>query len=544
MTTNQTAYANISTFCLDQHLDSELASEPAFITYSEDLAKRTETSYSELAELVGRMGNLLRSFGIEKGDRVVIYMAHSVELVAAMLACARIGAVHSVIFAGFSDQALRIRLEDLEPKVLLCHDFTSRRGKLVPLASNVREAVEGLEFIDQVVIAQFAADQEQLELLPGELDLATELENQSTDCEPEVIAPDDLLFVLYTSGSTGKPKGIMHAAEGYRQHTVATAQANLGLEQGVKYWCTADPGWITGHSYVAYAPLILGTTQLIVQGPMDFPRAEKWLELLEREQIQSFYTAPTALRKLKQMLPEPSERFDLSKLTNIGSVGEPINPEVKNWFRDHFGNRESTKFVDTWWQTETGGHVIVNGEPIPGLELVIDEGELLIKGDWPGKLIGCWNNPDRFEQYFTTEGLFVTGDLAQAIGGEKVEVIGRADDVLNISGHRLGTAELENIAVARDDVAEAAAIAVPDDITGQAVILHVQPTAEVEDQQRLMEQLSYEITRGIGKFALPREIKFISKLPKTRSGKIMRRLLRAEYLGESKGDVSTLDQEN
>ncbi|MFW5702999.1 MAG: acyl-CoA synthetase [Candidatus Dojkabacteria bacterium] len=538
-------YSNITQYCLDAHLHGSIARSPAFVSFDETLQKRTETSYLELAETVNSYAAVLKQAGAKKGDRVVLYMAHSVELVAAMLACARIGAIHSVIFAGFSDLAIRSRLEDLRPKIIISHDYLLRREKIVPLIENVREASEGLDFIEHVFVKN-SSETIRLELDPKEQSLDDLAKKYlDTEIEPEQMTELDPLFVLYTSGSTGKPKGIVHGSVGYREHIVKTARKNLGLAEGVRYWCSADPGWITGHSYIAYAPLILGVTQYIVQGPLDFPDPSKWLKVLAQEQIESFYTAPTALRKIKSNFPQPSIDFDLSALSFIGSVGEPINTDVRKWFTGNFGKEGETHFVDTWWQTETGGHIIVNGQLEDGLRAEILEGELILLGDWPSKMIDCWGDRERYLKYFGTkkdtgESYFRTGDMAEISKDGKISILGRIDDVLNISGHRLGTVEFENIAVACDLISEAAAIAVDDPVTGQAVVLFVTAKEDLESELKVNQQLTYEISREIGKFALPKEIIVRESLPKTRSGKIMRRVLKAEYLGQNTGDTSTL----
>lgn len=538
---------NITQACLDRHMSTRVWDAPAFITYTEDLQTCTTTTYSQLALLVNQYANVLLDQGVGLGDRVAIYMGSGVHLVAAMLGCARIGAIHSVIFAGFSAEAIKTRLVELQPKVMITADVLTRRGRQIDLWGQARMAKDLAAASLALLVKNEGTSGGSRELLAGEYSLDNLLAKAKSIAEPVSVDSNHPLFVLYTSGSTGKPKGIVHSTAGFAVHAMHTGQKYLGLKPGTKYWCTADIGWITGHSYLVYAPLALGSTQLVVQGAMDYPASDKWLKVLEREQVESFYTSPTAIRKIRQSHANPGSEYDTSHLRIIGSVGEPINPEVSEWYRNNFGHKSQTEFVDTWWQTETGGHILVNGRPVQGVELQIDQEQLFLKGDWPGRMIGCWQNDARYQAYFKDMSQarfwFTTGDAAEIGQTGEVTITGRIDDVANIAGHRIGSAEIENIALQHPDVAEAAAVAVPDSSTGEAIVLFLcLKISAKEGRPDLQSQVIQLVSQGMGKFAAPREIKVVEALPKTRSGKIMRRVLKAEYTHQAVGDLSTLER--
>ena len=567
---------NVSYNCLDVHLQNGNADKVAVIfeTDSGDVSKIT---YRELHKKVCQFANGLKSLGIKKGDRVVIYMPMSVEGVVAMQACARIGATHSVVFGGFSAKSLQERIIDAGAVAVLTADEQARGGKRLPLKSIVDEALAlgGCDSIKNVVVYQRTGGA--INFVAGrDLWLHELVAAQAETCEPEWVDAEHPLFILYTSGSTGTPKGVQHSSGGYLLWAALTMKWVFDIKPDDVYWCTADIGWITGHTYIAYGPTAVGATQIIFEGVPTFPNAGRFWDMIQKHKATIFYTAPTAIRSLIKAADadkniHPSQ-YDLSSLRLLGTVGEPINPEAWMWYHKHIGG-ERCPIVDTFWQTETGGHMIsplpgatplVPGSctlPLPGIQAVIvDEaghelpdghgGILVVKRPWPSMIRAIWNNPERFKSaYFPPEfggKLYLAGD--GAIRNKDTgyfTITGRIDDVLNVSGHRMGTMEIESALVAHPMVAEAAVVGKPDETTGEAICAFVvlkrsRPTGD--EAKQIAKELRDWVAKEIGPIAKPREIRFGDNLPKTRSGKIMRRLLRVLAKGEEiTQDVSTLE---
>jgi acetyl-coenzyme A synthetase (EC 6.2.1.1) len=556
------AQTNITYNCLDRHVLNGRRNKVAYIWLDEDNNEQKIT-YGELLELVNRIANGLKSLGVKKGDRVSIYMPNTIPAIACMLACARIGAIHSVVFAGFSEGALRTRIEDAKAKVLITATYTKRRGKKIDLLATAQRAIDGLSFVEKVVVWDRDGDvlNEESPLL---VSLDKLIKESSPVCEPEVMDAEDPLFILYTSGTTGKPKGVLHTTGGYMVETYYTTKVVFDAHEDDIYWCTADIGWITGHSYIVYGPLANGLTSLTVEGAPDYPNPGRWWSYVERYRVNIFYTAPTAIRMFMRFGEEWPAKYDLSSLRVLGSVGEPINPEAWEWYYKHIG-RERCVIVDTWWQTETGAHMITTvpsypakpgkaGKPFFTIEpAVVDSqgnplppntvGNLVIKSPWPSMLRTCWGEPERYEKYWTTipGQVYFTGDLATYDEEGYIMILGRADDVLNVAGHRIGTMEVESALVDHPAVAEAAVIGKPHEIKGEAIKAFVILKKGVEPSDRLKEDIKQHVRQVLGAIAVPDEIEFVEKLPKTRSGKIMRRVLKAQELGLPVGDVSTLE---
>ncbi len=553
---------NITYNCLDRHVKNGRRNKVAYIYVDENDNERKIT-YGELLELVNRIANALKSLGVKKGDRVSIYMPNTIEAIATMLACARIGAIHSVVFAGFSEGALRTRIEDAKAKVVVTASFTQRRGKKIDLLSVVERAIDGLDFVEHVIVWDRDGDalEEKGELFKDFYEL---VKNASPECEPEVMDAEDPLFILYTSGTTGKPKGVLHTTGGYMVQTYYTAKIVFDLHEDDIYWCTADIGWITGHSYIVYGILQNGVTSLITEGAPDYPDPGRWWKYIEKYRVNVFYTAPTAIRMFMRYGEEWPAKYDLSSLRILGSVGEPINPEAWWWYYKHIG-REKCAIVDTWWQTETGAHMITTipsypakpgkaGKPFFTIEPeVVDKdgnkvppntvGFLVIKSPWPSMLRTCWGEPERYEKYWNTiKGVYFAGDLASYDEEGYIMILGRADDVINVAGHRIGTMEVESALVDHPAVAEAAVIGKPHEVKGESIKAFVVLKKGVEPSEKLVEELKLHVRNILGPIAVPDEIEFREKLPKTRSGKIMRRILKAEELGLDVGDVSTLEE--
>ncbi len=551
---------NITHNCLDRHLAAGRGEKTAHIALDENNGA-TPITYAELLKQVNQFANVLTSMGIEKGDRVILYMPLVLEQIVAMLACARLGAIHSVVFAGFSAPALQLRYEDTEAKLLICGTWTQRRGKRIDLLSIGRE----LSVPTLVVPRRDASGEyEPVELQANETNFAAVVATASTEFTPAIMDSEDPLFILYTSGTTGKPKGIVHTTGGYNLYTHMTTKFTFDLHDDDVYWCTADPGWITGHSYMVYGPLSVGATSVIAEGAPDYPEPDRWWKIVEKYGVTVLYTAPTAVRLLMKYGEKYPNQYDLSSLRVLGSVGEPINPAAWHWFSDHVG-QSAAALVDTWWQTETGGHLLVTmpsmpqkpgwaGRPFLGIEpMVVDDhgnprepgqkGYLVIKQPWPSAFRTCWRNDERYEQYWTEFApYYFTGDFAIYDENGYIQVLGRSDDVLNIAGHRLGTAEVESALVAHESVAEAAVVAIPDDTKGESLVAFVTLQPEEGSSNESLENLLREhVKNTIGRFAHIQKFNFTQKLPKTRSGKIMRRLLRAQELGEEVGDTSTLE---
>lgn len=567
---------NASYNCLDTNLQAGLGDKIAII-FESDAGQVTRVTYAELYRQVCQFANGLKSIGVKKGDRVVLYMAMSIEGIVAMQACARIGATHSVVFGGFSAKSLEERIVDVGATVVITADEQMRGGKKLALKTVVDEALAlgAQEVVQHVIIYKRTGSE--IPFTTGRDHWMHDLvAGQATSCEPEWVSAEHPLFVLYTSGSTGKPKGVQHATAGYLLWAKLTMQWTFDLRLRDVFWCTADIGWITGHSYIAYGPLAAGATQIVFEGVPTFPDAGRFWQTIERHQVSIFYTAPTAIRSLikaTQAAPQTHPRnYNLASLRILGSVGEPINPEAWMWYHREVG-REKCPIVDTFWQTETGGHMItplpgatplVPGSctlPLPGImAAIVDEtgkemdnghgGILVVKRPWPSMIRTIWNDPERFvKSYFPLDlggRLYLAGDgaIRDAKTGN-FTITGRIDDVLNVSGHRMGTMEIESWLVAHNDVAEAAVVGRPDDITGEAIVAYVVlkgARPEGDAAVAKAKELRDWVNKGIGPIAKPREIRFGDNLPKTRSGKIMRRLLRVLAKGEDiTQDTSTLE---
>ncbi len=567
---------NVSYNCLDRNLQNGNADKTAIIFEADDGAV-TRVSYQQLHAKVCKLANGLKSLGIGKGDRVVIYMPMSVEGVAAMQACARIGATHSVVFGGFSAKSLQERIIDVGAVAVITADEQVRGGKQLPLKSIVDEALAlgGCEAVKNVVIYQRTKGS--INVVAGRDRWLHELmEPQSEQCEPEWVGGEHPLFVLYTSGSTGKPKGVQHASAGFLLWTLLTMKWTFDIKPTDIFWCTADIGWVTGHSYIAYGPLAAGATQIVFEGVPTYPNAGRFWDMIQRHQATIFYTAPTAIRSLikasdADMKVHP-QHFDLRSLRLLGSVGEPINPEAWMWYYQNVGDTRCP-IVDTFWQTETGGHMIsplpgvtpmVPGSctlPLPGIQAaIVDEagndvpngagGILVVKRPWPSMIRTIWNDPERFKaSYFPAElggKLYLAGDGAiRDANNGYFTITGRIDDVLNVSGHRMGTMEIESALVANHLVAEAAVVGKPDPTTGESICAFVVlkgPRPTGDEAAKVAKELRDWVGKEIGPIAKPKEIRFGDNLPKTRSGKIMRRLLRVLAKGEEiTQDVSTLE---
>ncbi|WP_426388627.1 acetate--CoA ligase [Variovorax sp. R-27] len=566
---------NVSWNCLDRQVEAGKGNKVAIIFESDD-GKVTRTTYSQLLAQTCRMANALKARGVKKGDRVVIYMPMSVEGVVAMQACARLGAVHSVVFGGFSAHALRDRIADTGAAVVITADQQVRAGKQLPLKAMVDEALAlgGCEAVESVIVYRRTGGP--IAWTPRDLWMHEITEAQGDSCEPEWVGAEHPLFLLYTSGSTGKPKGVQHCSGGYLLHAALTTKWTFDMHDDDVFWCTADIGWVTGHTYIAYGPLAIGATEVVFEGVPTFPDAGRFWQMIERHGVTVFYTAPTAIRSLIKAAEGNSavhpDRYDLRSLRVLGSVGEPINPAAWEWYRKHVGGGRCP-VLDTWWQTETGGHMItplpgatdlVPGSctlPFPGIAAaIVDEmgndvpngesGLLVIKKPWPSMIRAVWGDDARYRSsYYPPElrGYYLAGDGAarDALTGY-FTIGGRIDDVLNVSGHRMGTMEIESALVACTAlVAEAAVVGRPDDTTGEAICAFVvlkQPRPEGKEADRLAAELRAWIGKEIGPIAKPKEIRFADNLPKTRSGKIMRRLLRSVAKGEAiTQDVSTLE---
>ena len=555
---------NASQVCLDQHVQGGRGEKTAILWEGEPGDQRTLT-YAELQAEVGRFANVLRARGVGKGDRVAIYMPMVPELAMAVLACARIGAVHSVVFGGFSAQALSDRIEDGGCTAVITADGGWRRGKVLPLKREVDQALEGRSGVHTVLVVR--RTENEVAWKQGRdvwyHELAAEA---STECEPEPMGAEDTLFLLYTSGSTGKPKGIQHTTGGYLLGAWLTCRYVFDLRENDVYWCTADVGWITGHSYIVYGPLANGATVVMYEGAPTTPHAGRFWELCAKHGVTVFYTAPTAIRTFMRLGREHVDKHDLSKLRLLGTVGESINPEAWIWYREVVGAGRCP-IVDTWWQTETGSIMIT---PLPGLSAtkpgsamlpffgvdaaVVDEngrelgpnqgGYLVVRKPWPSMLRGLWGDEKRYRDTYWSKfpGLYFAGDGARRDEDGHFWVLGRVDDVINISGHRLSTMEVESSLVSHDLVCEAAVVGRPDDVTGQAICAFVTPLQGTEAGDELRKELVEHVAKEIGKLARPSEIRFTDALPKTRSGKIMRRLLRDIASGtETVQDTSTIE---
>jgi acetyl-CoA synthetase len=553
---------NIVHNALDRHLGTWRRHKLALLWQGENGDEQSYT-YAELAREVNRLANGLRRLGVGKGDCVTIYMPVCPQQAIAMLASARIGAFHSVVFGGFSAEALRERINDADSRVLITADGGYQRGKVVPLKETSDAALADCPSIRNVIVHERVGNE--VPMQDGrDLTWSAAIDGCSPDAETEPMAADDLLFVLYTSGSTGKPKGIMHRHAGYQVGAYATTKWVFDIRDTDLYWCTADPGWVTGHSYIVYGPLMNGASVFIAEGSPDTPDPGRWWSAIERYGINILYTAPTAVRMFMRMGEDWPNRYDLSSLRLLGSVGEPINPEAWRWYSRFIGH-DRCPIVDTWWQTETGSILISSlpadvqkpgsaGLPFPGIDAdVVDQdgnsrpagkgGYLVVRRPWPSMLAGIYKDPDRYRDTYwsTIEGMYAAGDAAVRDEDGYIRVLGRTDDVLNVAGHRLGTMEIESALVAHPAVAEAAVIGIPDEVKGEVPKAFVIAHEGSEAGEELAAELRESVAEQIGKIARPAAIEFVNSLPKTRSGKIMRRLLKAQERGESVGDTSTLD---
>jgi len=555
------ANLNITTNCLDRHVSGVHRSKVALIWRGESGEERVLT-YRMLHREVMRFANGLKRLGIKKGDTVCFYMPLVPEHVVAILACARIGAVHTIVYAGFGAGALNLRIRDAGAKVVITADAGFRRGRQIPLKSIVDKAVVGASSVEHIIVLRRTEPSSEL-YSEMEVDFYELMEGVEDRCEPEEMAADDPLFILYTSGTTGPPKGIVHACAGYMVGVYYTTKYVFDVREHDLLWCTADPGWITGHSYIVYGPLLSGASVLITETTPDYPDPGVWWSIIEEFGVSIFYTAPTAIRMFMKVGEEWPARHDLSSLRIIGSVGEPLNPEAFEWYYRVIGQGRCP-VLDTWWQTETGMHMIttIAGEPmkagfvgraIPGVVAdVVDKdgnsvppgtgGFLVIRGPWPAMMKEVYRNEERYLKYWKTiPGCYMAGDLAVKDEDGYIMVIGRADDIIIVAGHNLGTAEVESALVAHEAIAEAAVIGVPDPVKGAAVKAFVILVDGYLPSEKLTNELIYHVRMGIGPIAMPKAIEYVESLPKTRSGKIMRRVLRARELGTDPGDLSTLE---
>ncbi len=559
----QGAELNASYNCIDRHLPQR-AKQPALIWEGNSPGEKRTVTYLELHQEVCRLANLYRSLGIKPGDRIAIYLPMIPEAVFAMLACARIGAIHSVVFAGFSAQAIRERVLDSEAKLVITANEGFRGDKVIPLKDIVDQALEAVECVEHVLVVKRSASAFNLQA-GRDLVYQEIIQNYSDQAECQVMSAEAPLFILYTSGSTGKPKGVVHTTGGYLLYAAVTHKYVFDYQDGDIYCCAADIGWITGHSYVVYGPLANGATTVLFESIPTYPNAERYWQLIEKLKVNIFYTAPTAIRAVAKDAPNGPDKYDLSSLKVIGSVGEPINKDAWLWYYEKVG-RGQCPIMDTWWQTETGGILISAlpgaietkpgsaSRPFFGVNPVIldpnneiiqtpmEKGRLFIAGSWPGQMRTVYKDPARFKQtYFSdAEGFYFTGDAAYFDEDGFYWITGRVDDVINVSGHRIGTAEVESAIVTSGIIAEAAVVAVEHEIKGQAIIAFcVLKNLQPENAEKLVKDA---VRAEIGAFAQPERVCFVPGLPKTRSGKIMRRILRKIASGESKeiGDVTTL----
>lgn len=555
---------NISYNCLDRHLTGWRKNKAAIIWEGEPGDQRTLT-YQQLHSEVCKFANVLKKLDIEKGDRVAIYMPMIVELPIAMLACARIGATHSIIFGGFSAEALKDRINDAEAKAVITADGGYRRGSALPLKPAVDAAIKDCPSVKQVVVVERCKNEIHME--PGRDHWYHQLMETASDvCPAEPLDSEHPLYILYTSGTTGKPKGIVHTTGGYSVHTYITSKWVFDLKDEDTYWCTADIGWVTGHSYIVYGPLQNGATAVMYEGAPNTPDLGRFWQIIEKHKVNILYTAPTAIRTFIKWGEQWPLKYDLSSLRLLGSVGEPINPEAWMWYHRVIG-KERCPIVDTWWQTETGGILIapIPGAvpakpgsatlPFPGIvpDIQTREGEsvgpnqggyLVITRPWPGMLRTIYGDPERFKKQYWSDikGCYFTGDGARRDDDGYFWLMGRVDDVINVSGHRLGTMEIESALVSHSYVAEAAVVGRPDDLKGQAVSAFVTLESGHKASEELKEELRKHVAKEIGPMAKPDDIRFTDMLPKTRSGKIMRRLLRDIASGsQTIGDTTTLE---
>ncbi len=555
---------NASYNALDVHQATK-SQKPAILWEGENGDSKILT-YSEMFSQVQKFSNVLKSLGVQKGDRVTLYLPMIPELPIAMLACARIGATHTVIFSGFSATSIRDRIGDSKSKIVVTADGGYRRGKVVKLKEVVDEAIQDFDFVKNVIVVQRTNNE--ISMSSKDKFWNELIKDASENCPAEKLDSTHPLFILYTSGTTGKPKGVLHGTGGYLTHLYSTFKWAFDIKDSDVFFCTADIGWVTGHSYVVYAPLLHGATEIMYEGAPDFPDESRMWDVLQKYKATIFYTTPTALRMFMKFGDEIPNSFNLSSLRLLGTVGEPINPEVWKWYYKTIG-KEKCPIIDTWWQTETGGMLI---SPLPGLETiplkpgsgtlpipgvhitVVDEngddvppntkGYLVIKNPWPGMLLTLWGDDTKYKKVYWSkyENFYYSGDYALKDSDGYLWLLGRADDVLKIAGHRIGTAELESCIVSHDDVAESAVCGIPDEVKGEVIIAFVVLKEGVTAERKILDkELVEKIRTDVGAIATPKQIYFVSKLPKTRSGKIMRRLLKAIGNNETIGDISTLE---
>jgi acetyl-CoA synthetase len=552
--------------CLDRHLTNEKKNQAAIIWEGED-GKSVTITYSQLFYRVNKLANALKKLGIKKGDRITIYLPMIPELVISMLACARIGAIHSVIFSGFSSQSIIDRVNDAESKIIITADGGYRRGKIVRLKKIVDEAVKQTPTVEKVIVVK--RTHEDINIDEKDRWFEDLVNKESNYCESEWMESNDPLFILYTSGTTGKPKGVVHGSGGYLTHLFNSAKWVFNFIPTDVFFCTADIGWVTGHSYIVYAPLMHGVTEIIYEGAPDYPDQGQYWNIVEKHGVTILYTTPTALRSYMRYGNDIPNSYDLSSLRLLGTVGEPINPEVWRWYFNTIG-KNNCPIIDTWWQTETGGIMIsmctgieiIQMKPgsgtfsLPGIELeIVDDhgkkvdankkGYLTVKEPWPGMLLSLWNNKERYEKTYweKTRNSYFAGDFAYVDNDGYYWILGRADDILKVAGHRLGTIELESAFISHPSIAEAAVTSKKDEIKGETIIAFLVLREGAELSLHLDKEVNEHIKNTIGPIASAEKIYFVNKLPKTRSGKIMRRLLRAIVNNETIGDITTLEDE-
>jgi len=558
---------NASYLCVDRHLKNWRRNKVAIYWEGENGEEKT-LSYSQLGREVNRLASALKKLGVNDGDRVAIYLPMIPELPIAMLATARIGAIHTVVFSGFSSMALADRINETETKVLITADGSFRRGKSLPLKEIVDAALENTPSIKNVIVVKRTG--QEVKMNEGrDLWYHEVIKDAEENVPPEPFESTHPLYILYTSGTTGKPKGIVHSTGGYMVFINSMYKWVFDIQEESVYWCTADVGWVTGHSSIVYAPLMHGASILVYEGAPDYPKPDRWWEIIEKYKVTIFYTSPTAIRMFMRYGEEWPKKHDLSSLTILGSVGEPINPEAWMWYFKNIGG-ERCPIVDTWWQTETGGIMISPAPgigliplkpgsatfPLPGIDTdVVDEngrpvpsgvrGYLIIKKPWPGMLMTLYKDPERYKQAYWSRfpNVYYTGDYCMRDKEGYLWLLGRADEVLKIAGHRLGTMELESAVVSHPAIAEAAVIGKPHDIKGEAIVVFAILRQGYNPNEELKKDLTEHLRKIVGPVATPDEIYFVSKLPKTRSGKIMRRVLKALASGLPIGDVTTLEDE-
>jgi acetyl-CoA synthetase len=555
---------NASVNCLDRHIDTDTKNKAAIIWEGEGGETRT-LSYFQLYRQVNRFASVLLNLGVKKGDRVTIYLPMVPELPIAMLACARIGAIHSVVFSGFSAHALTDRVNDAQSKVIITADGGVRKGKLVELKKVVDESAPSAPSVEHVIVLKRAGND--IRIGPKDLWWHELMDGAKAYCEPEQVESTHPLYILYTSGTTGKPKGVVHGTGGYLTHLYATAKWVFDFEKSDIFFCTADIGWVTGHSYIVYAPLMHGATEIMYEGAPDFPKPDRYWAIVEKHGATILYTTPTALRMYMKYGDAIPNSFDLSSLRLLGTVGEPINPEVWMWYFKTIG-KEGCPIVDTWWQTETGGIMLSMCTgietipmkpgsatfPVPGVDaVVVDEvgkpvppgtkGNIAVRGPWPGMLLTLWGDDEKYRQVYWSKfaGTYYPGDYALVDRDGYLWLLGRADDVLKVAGHRLGTMELESAFVSHRAIAEAAVTGRPDSTKGESIIAFLVPKEGFSQSDSLRREVVTHIRSTLGPIATPDEVYFVNRLPKTRSGKIMRRLLKSIASGEKIGDVTTLE---